>query len=84
VRSHLTTWEHLVGERGWTLDDYKERSIRSILAEVLAPPDGQWKRSLIGKVDVGSWWLKVVQLVVLLLARAFACVEALQQAAAYG
>jgi AcrR family transcriptional regulator len=41
VRSHLTTWQHLVGERGWTLDDYKERSIRSILAEVLAPPDGQ-------------------------------------------
>jgi AcrR family transcriptional regulator len=38
ARSHLTTWQHLVGERGWALDDYKERSIRSILAEVLAPP----------------------------------------------
>ena len=37
ARSHLTTWQHLVGERGWALDDYKVRSIRSILAEVLAP-----------------------------------------------
>ena len=39
ARSHLTTWQHLVGERGWALDDYRERSIRSILAEILAPPD---------------------------------------------
>lgn len=38
ARSHLTTWQHLVGERGWAIDDYSERSIRSILAEVLAPP----------------------------------------------
>jgi AcrR family transcriptional regulator len=39
ARSHLTTWQHLVAERGWALDDYRERSIRSILAEILAPPD---------------------------------------------
>ena len=37
ARSHLTTWQHLVGERGWSPDDYKERSTRSILAEILAP-----------------------------------------------
>jgi len=36
ARSHLTNWQHLVGERGWSPDDYKERSIRSILAQVLA------------------------------------------------
>jgi hypothetical protein len=40
ARSHLTTWQHLVGERGWPPEDYRERSIRSILAEILAPPDG--------------------------------------------
>jgi hypothetical protein len=40
ARCHLTTWQHLVGERGWALDDYRERSIRSILAEILAPSDG--------------------------------------------
>jgi AcrR family transcriptional regulator len=43
ARSHLTGWQHLVGERGWPPDDYKERSTRSILAEVLAP-DGRWKK----------------------------------------
>lgn len=37
ARSHLTTWQHLVGERGWSPEDYEERSLRSILAEVLAP-----------------------------------------------
>ena len=37
ARSHLTTWQHLVGERGWDPDDYKERSVRSILAEILTP-----------------------------------------------
>ena len=40
ARSHLTTWQHLVGGRGWALDDYRERSIRSILVEILAQPDG--------------------------------------------
>jgi AcrR family transcriptional regulator len=37
ARSHLTAWQHLVGERGWFPDDYEERSVRSIMAEVLAP-----------------------------------------------
>ncbi len=37
ARSHLTTWQHLVGERGWSPDDYKERSTRSILTEILTP-----------------------------------------------
>ena len=37
ARSHLTTWQHLVSERRWSPDDYKERSTRSILAEILAP-----------------------------------------------
>jgi AcrR family transcriptional regulator len=35
ARSHLTTSQHLVGERGWALEEYKERSTHSILAEVL-------------------------------------------------
>jgi len=44
ARSHLTTWQHLVGKRGWAPNDYKKRSIRSILAEILEPaPDGIWK-----------------------------------------
>jgi hypothetical protein len=43
VWSHLTTWQHLVGERGWAPEDYKERSIRSIKAEILTP-DGASKR----------------------------------------
>lgn len=37
ARSHLTNWQHLVGERGWSHNEYKERSTRSILAEVLSP-----------------------------------------------
>jgi hypothetical protein len=38
ARSHLATWQHLVGERGWTPERYTERSIRSILAEVVTEP----------------------------------------------
>ena len=38
ARSHLTGWQHLVAERGWSPDDYEERTVDSILAEVLAPP----------------------------------------------
>jgi AcrR family transcriptional regulator len=45
ARSHLATWQHLVGERGWSPDDYVERSVRSILAEVLAPAPGRRRRS---------------------------------------
>lgn len=39
ARSHLTAWQHLVGERGWSTDAYKEWSIRSILIEILAPTE---------------------------------------------
>lgn len=35
ARSHLTVWQHLVDERGWALDEYRERSTRSILDEIL-------------------------------------------------
>jgi AcrR family transcriptional regulator len=38
ARSHLATWQHLVGERGWSPDDYTERTVHSILAEVVALP----------------------------------------------
>jgi AcrR family transcriptional regulator len=44
ARSHLATWQHLVGERGWPPDDYVERSVGSILAEVLAPAPGGRRR----------------------------------------
>jgi AcrR family transcriptional regulator len=37
ARSHLASWQHLVGERGWRPDDYTEHAVRSILAEVVAP-----------------------------------------------
>jgi AcrR family transcriptional regulator len=40
ARSHLTTWQHLVGERGWSPGDYTERAVGSILAEVVAPTSG--------------------------------------------
>jgi len=36
ARGHLETWQHLVVERGWTPDEFEERTVRSILAEVLA------------------------------------------------
>src|SRR5919108_641682 len=32
ARSHLTTWQYLVGERDWHPADYTERAVRSILA----------------------------------------------------
>ena len=35
ARSHLEGWQHLVVERGWSPEDYEERVIRSVLAEVL-------------------------------------------------
>ena len=38
ARSHLATWQHLVGERGWSPTEYAERAVRSILAEVVTPP----------------------------------------------
>jgi AcrR family transcriptional regulator len=36
ARSHLETWQHLVVEHGWTPEDYEERTVSSILAEILA------------------------------------------------
>lgn len=36
ARSHLEGWQHLVVERGWSPEDYEERVVRSVLAEVLA------------------------------------------------
>jgi AcrR family transcriptional regulator len=35
ARSHLEGWQHLVVERGWSPEDYEERVMRSVLAEVL-------------------------------------------------
>jgi AcrR family transcriptional regulator len=37
ARSHVSTWQHLVADRGWAADDYIERTVASILAEVVAP-----------------------------------------------
>jgi AcrR family transcriptional regulator len=36
ARGHLETWQHLVVERGWTPEEFVDRTVRSILAEVLA------------------------------------------------
>ena len=37
ARSHVSTWQHLVADRGWPADDYVERTVASIMAEVVAP-----------------------------------------------
>ena len=37
ARSHVSTWQHLVADRGWPAGDYVERTIASIMAEVVAP-----------------------------------------------
>jgi hypothetical protein len=45
ARSHLTSWQYLVAERGWSPEDYEERIVRSTLAEILAPaPDDPQRR----------------------------------------
>jgi hypothetical protein len=36
ARGHLETWQPLVVERGWPPECFEERTIRPILAEVLA------------------------------------------------
>jgi AcrR family transcriptional regulator len=36
ARSHVADYQHLVVERGWSPEDYTERCITSILAEVVA------------------------------------------------
>jgi hypothetical protein len=37
MRSHLSSWQQLVGERGWTPKRYIDRTVRSILAELVIP-----------------------------------------------
>lgn len=34
-RIQPTTWQHLVGERGWSAEEYTERTVRSLLAELI-------------------------------------------------
>jgi hypothetical protein len=41
ARSHVSTWQHLVVDRGWPAADYVERTIASIIAEVVAPAQGE-------------------------------------------
>ena len=36
ARSHVSTWQHLVADRGWPAADYVERTIGSIMAEAVA------------------------------------------------
>ena len=37
ARSHISTWQHLVADRGWPAADYVDRTIASITAEIIAP-----------------------------------------------
>jgi AcrR family transcriptional regulator len=37
ARSHVSTWQHLVADRGWPAADYVERTVASIMGEVVAP-----------------------------------------------
>ena len=37
ARSHVSTWQHLVADRGWPAGDYVERMVASIMGEVVAP-----------------------------------------------
>ena len=41
ARSHISTWQHLVADRGWPAADYVDRTIASIMAEVVAPAQGE-------------------------------------------
>jgi AcrR family transcriptional regulator len=34
-RIQPTTWQHLVGERGWSAEDYCARTVRSLMAELV-------------------------------------------------
>ncbi len=36
ARNHISTWQHLVVEAGWSPSDYVERTVASILGEVVA------------------------------------------------
>jgi AcrR family transcriptional regulator len=37
ARSHVSNWQHLVVDRGWPAADYVERTIASIMAEIVGP-----------------------------------------------
>ena len=37
ARSHISTWQHLVADRAWPPGDYVERTVASIMAEIVAP-----------------------------------------------
>ena len=37
-RIQPSTWRHLVGERGWSQAEYTERTVRSLLRELVAAP----------------------------------------------
>jgi AcrR family transcriptional regulator len=41
ARTHVETWQQLVVERSWHASDYVERTIDSIMAEVVAPAQGE-------------------------------------------
>jgi hypothetical protein len=36
-RIQPTTWQHLVGERGWSAEQYTERTVGSLLGELIGP-----------------------------------------------
>jgi AcrR family transcriptional regulator len=36
ARSHVASWQYLVVERGWSAEEYTERCVRSIVAEIAA------------------------------------------------
>jgi AcrR family transcriptional regulator len=38
-RIQPTTWQHLVGERGWSAEDYCERTVRSLMSELVLGAD---------------------------------------------
>jgi AcrR family transcriptional regulator len=41
ARSHVSNWQHVVVDRGWPVSDYVERTIGSIMAEVVASAEGR-------------------------------------------
>ena len=41
AHSHVSTWQHLVADRGWPAGEYVERTIASIMAEVVASAQGE-------------------------------------------
>jgi hypothetical protein len=41
ARSHISNWQHLVVDRDWPAADYIERTIASIMAEVVAPAEDE-------------------------------------------